>query len=139
MFAFFSDFISHRKTYLTGIPPLQALFRVLRRIDGPPRSYTTLMEVICFLKQLLVGLMVFKLEDIFTIIKQLGWKPETTFDDWFFGSFFPGVEITLDLQSDTVLSELAEFKDSGYTIVERNTIDLVTLAGEARFFETTDG
>jgi hypothetical protein len=93
MFAFFSDFISHRKTYLTGIPPLQALFRVLRRIDGPPRSYTTLMEVICFLKQLLVGLMVFKLEDIFAIISSWGGSRKPLLMTGFLGPSFLGSKL----------------------------------------------
>src|ERR1700722_2278403 len=140
MFMYFSDFISCRETYITGIPSLQALFRVYKRNSSPAKSYATLTEAMGFLIFFLLGLEVFTPDSISAISTELRRKPETGFDDWFLGSFFPEVAFPADRVGDTLLLTLADPRESRYVgECEQNCLALVELQGRVRFFETADG
>jgi hypothetical protein len=145
MLNFFIGFTSSHETYITGIPPLQALFRVFKRNTKAGRQYTTLKEVIGFLQYLFLGPKEFGPDFLSDISIQLGRKPEKSFDDWLLSSFFPEIDFSTGRPRDTpgiaLLLALANIGDRTYLgEVEQNIVTMQSLQKcAASYFETEDG
>lgn len=145
MLDFFISFTSSHETYVTGIPPLQALFRVFKRNTKAGRQYTTLTEVIGFLQYLALSLKEPGPDSLLDVFTKLGWKPEKSFDDWLLGSFFPEIDFSAGRPRDTpgnaLLQALTDTRDGAYLgDVEQNLVTMVRLRRSAAgYFETEDG
>ena len=147
MLNFFIGFTSSHETYITGIPPLQALFRVFKRNTTADGKYTTLTEVISFLQYLFLSLEEFGPDFLSDVSIQLGRKPEKSFDDWLLGSFFPEIDFSAGRPRDTpgnallVILANTGIGDRTYLVeVEQNIITEIRLQeSAARYFATEDG
>jgi len=87
---FYCDFIARHKIYQTGIPFLQALFRVMKMNTTMNNDYATFKEVMGFITYLFLALEELGLSSSAASIA-LGQDPDSTFKEWILRTFYASI------------------------------------------------
>jgi hypothetical protein len=91
MFEFIRDFISRHTKYVSGIPPLQAFFRLVNRGQSFNIDKLVVVRALAFLRFLSTPYKRQAPELMIERPQPLGFAPER-FEEQFFQAFFPGTD-----------------------------------------------
>lgn len=141
LLAFCLRFCSQRREYVTGIPPLQAIFRVFRTNAEVGNDYTSLPVVMGFLLYLFVYDEDYGPEFIIRTSFMLGREGNETFDDWIYRTFSLDIETSPDDAGRSLLDSMLKLRTTPYLgEVERTVVISANLEiPGAVLFETEDG